>query len=95
MKRKLGKFNNLTWNQIGHNWIKLLYQAIETTSQVSAMDSESDQGSEDLYSEDTEDLVRNHCCNISIEYYLIAAKKKDKVSIITLYYIQTRNNSNF
>mmetsp|Transcript_476 Transcript_476/g.517 ORF Transcript_476/g.517 Transcript_476/m.517 type:complete len:453 (-) Transcript_476:75-1433(-) len=64
--------------KLGHNWVKLLYQAIETTSQVSIADSESDQGSEDIYSEETEDFVSNHCCNIAIEYYLIAAKKKDK-----------------
>lgn len=60
----------------------MIYSAVETTSQVSQVDSEIEYGSEDLYSEETEDLVSSHCCNIAIEYYLIAAKNKDKVSIM-------------
>jgi hypothetical protein len=44
--------------------------------------------SEDLSSEDTEDIASNHCLNIAIEYYLIIAKSRDKVSY-NLYYSNT------
>lgn len=45
-------------------------------------ESDWDYDSEDFWSEETEDIRSNHCLNLAIEYYLIAVKAKDKVSIL-------------
>lgn len=71
---------------LGQNWVKYFYQAIEVTGQV---ESDSEDNSEDFWSEETEDMLSNHWLNIAIEFYLIAARTKDKVSTITLNTLQT------
>ncbi|CAI2362310.1 unnamed protein product [Moneuplotes crassus] len=63
--------------KLGRNWIKLVYQAVETTSQIS---SESGIESDELESEDTEDNINSHCLNVAIEFYLTSAKKKEEDS---------------
>lgn len=59
--------------KLGANWVKYFYQAIEITQII---ESDNDNDSEDFWSEETEDMMSNHCLNVAIEYYLISAKTK-------------------
>ena len=63
--------------------MKYFHQAIETAPSPES-DFEFYEDSEDLSSEETDDIVSNHWLNIAIEYFLITAKSNKQVSYTIL-----------
>lgn len=79
MKLKLGKKWHHLIHYLGHNWVKYFSQAMEVAI-THEHENDGWNDSEEMSSEDTEDVASNHCLNIAIEFYLTRAIIKDEVS---------------